>query len=51
MKIDELLEENKVTLFVFHSQEWERDGFYFPDLRTIYQSTCLLHCQMRSENV
>ena len=41
MKIDELLKENKVTLFVFHSQQWERDGFYFPDLRTIYVSAAL----------
>lgn len=41
MKIDELLKENKVTLFVFYSQQWERDGFYFPDLRTIYVSAAL----------
>ena len=41
VKIDELLKENKVTLFVFHSQQWERDGFYFPDLRTIYVSAAL----------
>ena len=41
VKIDELLKENKVTLFVFHSQHWERDGFYFPDLRTIYVSAAL----------
>lgn len=36
MKINELLEEYKVTLFLFHAEMWERDGLYFPDLRTIY---------------
>lgn len=36
MKINELLDEFRVTLFVFHGDMWERDGLYFPDLRTIY---------------
>ncbi|WP_024387644.1 ImmA/IrrE family metallo-endopeptidase [Streptococcus suis] len=36
MKINELLDEFQVTLFVFHGDMWERDGLYFPDLRTIY---------------
>ncbi|HFR3629131.1 TPA: ImmA/IrrE family metallo-endopeptidase [Streptococcus suis] len=36
MKINELLDEFQVTIFVFHGDMWERDGLYFPDLRTIY---------------
>lgn len=41
MKIDELLEEYKVILYVFQGDMWERNGFYFPDLRTIYVSAAL----------
>lgn len=36
MKINELLEEFQVTLYLFHGEIWERDGFYFPNIRTIY---------------
>lgn len=36
MKINELLDEYQVTLFVFSETMWEREGFYFPDQRTIY---------------
>ncbi|HEO1892438.1 TPA: ImmA/IrrE family metallo-endopeptidase [Streptococcus agalactiae] len=36
MKIDELLKKYKVSLFLFDGGLWERDGFYFPDLRIIY---------------
>lgn len=36
MKINDLLEENKVELFIFHGDMWSRKGFYFPDIRTIY---------------
>lgn len=35
MKIDELLKEYKISLFVFPAELWERSGFYFPDLRRI----------------
>lgn len=35
MKIDELLKEYKISLFVFPADMWERSGFYFPDLRRI----------------
>lgn len=41
MKIDELLETYKITLYVFHGDMWERSGLYFPDLRTIYVSAAL----------
>lgn len=41
MKIDELLKKYKVTLYIFHGDMWERNGFYFPDLRTIYVSAAL----------
>ena len=36
MKINELLSEYNVSLFVFDGDIWGRDGFYFPDTRTIY---------------
>lgn len=36
MKINDLLETYKVTLYLFHGDLWERNGFYFPDIRTIY---------------
>lgn len=36
MKINELLSEYNVSLFVFDGDIWGRDGFYFPDARTIY---------------
>ena len=35
MRIDELLKEYKISLFVFPAGMWERSGFYFPDLRRI----------------
>lgn len=35
MKIDKLLKEYKISLFVFPADMWERSGFYFPDLRRI----------------
>lgn len=35
MKIDELLKEYRISLFVFPAGMWERSGFYFPDLRRI----------------
>lgn len=35
MKIDEILKEYKISLFVFPAEMWERSGFYFPDLRRI----------------
>ncbi|WP_302067714.1 ImmA/IrrE family metallo-endopeptidase, partial [uncultured Streptococcus sp.] len=35
MRIDELLKEYKISLFVFPAEMWERSGFYFPDLRRI----------------
>lgn len=41
MKIDELLEEYKVKLFVYPHDMWDRPGLYFPDLRTIYISAAL----------
>ena len=36
MKINELLDEYNVTLYLFPETMWERQGFYFPDERTIY---------------
>lgn len=36
MKINELLDEYNVTLYIFHGDMWERNGFYFPDERIIY---------------
>ena len=36
MKVNELLDEYKVTLYLFPETMWERRGFYFPDERTIY---------------
>ena len=36
MKINKLLEEYQVKLYIFHGDIWERDGFYFPDERIIY---------------
>lgn len=41
MKIDELLKEYKISLFVFPSSMWGRSGFYFPDLRRIYVNESL----------
>ena len=41
MKINDLLETYKITLYVFHGDMWERSGLYFPDLRTIYVSAAL----------
>ncbi|MEQ9810189.1 ImmA/IrrE family metallo-endopeptidase [Streptococcus jiangjianxini] len=41
MKINKLLEEYKVTLFLFHAEMWDRNGLYFPDLRTIYVNATL----------
>lgn len=35
MKIDELLKEYKISLFIFPADMWERSEFYFPDLRRI----------------
>ena len=36
MKINELLDEYQVTLYLFPETMWERRGFYFPDERIIY---------------
>lgn len=41
MKINDLLNEFKVTLFLFHGELWHRDGLYFPELRTIYVNAAL----------
>ena len=36
MKVNELLDEYQVTLYLFPETMWERRGFYFPDERIIY---------------
>ncbi|MFI3593847.1 ImmA/IrrE family metallo-endopeptidase [Streptococcus uberis] len=36
VKINDILEEYKIELFTFPETMWERSGFYFPDIRTIY---------------
>ena len=36
MKINELLDEYQVTLYLFPETMWERRGFYSPDERIIY---------------
>lgn len=36
MKVNELLNEYQVTLYLFPETMWERRGFYFPDERIIY---------------
>ena len=36
MKVNELLDEYQVTLYLFPENIWERRGFYFPDERIIY---------------
>lgn len=36
MKINNILKEYKIELFTFPETMWERSGFYFPDIRTIY---------------
>ena len=36
MKVNELLEEYQVKLYLFPDTMWKRRGFYFPDERIIY---------------
>ena len=36
MKVNELLDEYQITLYLFPETMWERKGFYFPDERIIY---------------
>nr|DAX31874.1 MAG TPA: IrrE protein [Caudoviricetes sp.] len=36
LKVNELLDEYQVTLYLFPETMWERRGFYFPDERIIY---------------
>lgn len=41
MKIDDLLDEYNVTLFIFPDYMWDRPGFYYPDQRMIYVNGAL----------
>ena len=51
MKIDELLKEYRISLFVFPAGMWERSGFYFPDLRRICVNESLSKQERRKSHL
>ena len=49
LKVNELLDEYQVTLYLFSETMWVRRGFYFPDERIIYVNRDFISLEEREK--